>query len=155
MVCNHGTVTVIHLSERRNFDLTRFLGTIYTTLHIILHRKCWKPQICSHFLWNKYKQYELDLPYIFFPKMHKNPYTHRFIASSAKNQSRSLEVLLNRSAYSRSLMNQVLILQNSKELLEHLKSPVLNHMTRMKSFDFSTRDSTIPHEKLQSKLARL
>ena len=28
------------------------------------------------------------------------------------------------------------ILKNSKELLEHLKSPTFNHVTSIKSFDF-------------------
>ena len=42
------------------------------------------------------------------------------------------------------------ILENSKELLEHLKSPNFNHVTSIKSFDFSTLNTTIPHDKLKS-----
>ena len=45
------------------------------------------------------------------------------------------------------------ILKNSKELLEHLQSPNFNHITSIKSFDFSTLYTTIPHQKLKSRLA--
>ena len=41
----------------------------------------------------------------------------------------------------------------SKELLEHLQSP--NHITSIKSFDFSTLYTTIPHQKLKSRLATI
>ena len=42
-----------------------------------------------------------------------------------------------------------------KELLEHLKSPHFNYIKSMKSFDFSTLYTTIPHQKLKSKLATI
>ena len=45
------------------------------------------------------------------------------------------------------------ILKNSKELLEHLQFPNFNHITSNKSFDFSTLYTTIPHQKLKSRLA--
>ena len=47
------------------------------------------------------------------------------------------------------------ILKNSKELLEHLKSPAFNHVTSIKSFDFSTLYTTIPHQKLKERLTRI
>ena len=47
------------------------------------------------------------------------------------------------------------ILKNSKELLEHLKSPAFNHVTSIKSFDFSTLYTTIPHQKLKERLASI
>ena len=47
------------------------------------------------------------------------------------------------------------ILKNSKELLEHLQSPNFNHITSIKSFDFSTLFTTIPHRKFKSKLATI
>ena len=47
------------------------------------------------------------------------------------------------------------ILKNSKELLEHLKSPNSNNRTSIKSFDFSTLYTTIPHDKLKSRLASI
>ena len=59
------------------------------------------------------------------------------------------------TAYSRSGVNQMWILKNSKELLEHLKSPNFNNITSIKSFDFSTLYRTIPHDKLKSRLASI
>ena len=47
------------------------------------------------------------------------------------------------------------ILKNSKELLEHLQSPNFNHITNIKSFDFSTLYITIPHQKLKIRLATI
>ena len=106
---------------------------------------------------------ELDLPYIYYwiPKMHKNQYKHRFIAGSSKCPTKPLSILLTEllthikqglqkyceTAYSRSG-----ILKNSKELLDHLKSPTFNHVTSIKSFDFSTLYTTIPHQKLKERL---
>ena len=113
---------------------------------------------------------ELDLPYIYWiPKMHKNPYKHRFIAGSSKCSTKPLSILLTKlltyikqglpkyceTAYSRSGVNQMWILMNSKELLEHLQSPNFNHITSIKSFDFSTLYTTIPHRKLKSRLATI
>ena len=59
------------------------------------------------------------------------------------------------TAYSRSGVNQMWILKNSKELLDHLKSPNFNLVTNIKSFDFSTLYTTIPHQKLKSRLATI
>ena len=47
------------------------------------------------------------------------------------------------------------ILKNSKELLDNLKSPNFNLITNIKSFDFSTLYTTIPHQKLKSRLATI
>ena len=47
------------------------------------------------------------------------------------------------------------ILKNSKELLEHLKSPTFNCVTSIKSFDFSTLYTTIPHQKLKDRLTSI
>ena len=47
------------------------------------------------------------------------------------------------------------ILKNSKELLEHPKSPTFNQVTSIKSFDFSTLYTTIPHKKLKNRLASI
>ena len=46
----------------------------------------------------------------------------------------------------------MLILWNSKEILEHLKYPSFNHITSIESFDFSTLYTTIPHDKPKSRL---
>ena len=79
--------------------------------------------------------------------MHKNPYKHRFIAGSSKCSTKPLSILLTKllthikqglqmyceTAYSRSGINQMWILKNSKELLDHLKSPNFNLITNIKS----------------------
>ena len=60
-----------------------------------------------------------------------------------------------KTAYTRSWINQMWILKNSKELLEHLKSLTFNHVTSIKSFDFSTLYTTIPHQKLKERLTSI
>ena len=101
--------------------------------------------------------------------MHKNPYKHRFIAGSSKCSSKPLSILLAKllthikqglqkyceTAYSRSGINQMWILKNSKELLEHLKSPTFNHVTSITSFDFSTLYTTIPRQKLKDRVTSI
>ena len=42
-----------------------------------------------------------------------------------------------------------------KELLDYLKSPTFNHVTSIKSFDFSTLYTTIPHQKLKDRLTSI
>ena len=42
-----------------------------------------------------------------------------------------------------------------KELLDHLKSPNFNLITNIKSFDFSTFYTAIPHQKLKGRLATI
>ena len=44
------------------------------------------------------------------------------------------------------------ILKNSKELLKHLDSDSLKHVNSIKTFDFSTLYTTIPHTKLKSRI---
>ena len=101
--------------------------------------------------------------------MHKNPYKHRFIADSSECSTKPLSILLIKllthikqslekyceTSYSRSWVNQKWILKNSKELLEHLQFPNFNDITSIKSFDFSTLYTTIPHQKLKSRLATI
>ena len=60
-----------------------------------------------------------------------------------------------KTAYSRSGVNQMWILKNSKELLEHLQSQNYNNITNIKPFDFSTLYTTISHDKLKSRLASI
>ena len=60
-----------------------------------------------------------------------------------------------KTSYSRSGVNQMRILKNSNELLEHLQSPNFNHITSIKSFDFSILYTTIPRQKLESRLATI
>ena len=85
--------------------------------------------------------------YLLIPKMHKNPYTHRFITGSAKCTTKPLSILLTKllthiqrglqkyceTACYRSGVNKMWILKNSKE---HLTSPNFNHTPSIKSFYF-------------------
>ena len=57
------------------------------------------------------------------------------------------------TAYSRSGINQMWILKNSKELLDHLNSLNFNLITNIKPFDFLTLCTTIPHQKLKIRIA--
>ena len=54
------------------------------------------------------------------------------------------------TSYSRGGVNQMWILKNSKDLLEHIQS--LSSCNSIKTFDFSTLYTTIPHSKLNDKL---
>ena len=47
------------------------------------------------------------------------------------------------------------ILKNSKELLENLKAQSFHSVNSIKSFDFSTRYTTLPHDKLKYKLKEI
>ncbi|KAK3100197.1 hypothetical protein FSP39_016041 [Pinctada imbricata] len=113
---------------------------------------------------------DLDLPYLYcIPKMHKNPYKQRFIAGSSKCSTKSVSILLTKvlseiksglqkycsTVYSRSGINHMWILKNSKELLEHLKSTHFSRVHSIKAFDFSTLYTTIPHSKLKGRLAKI
>ena len=64
-------------------------------------------------------------------------------------------MLFKKSFHQLSYINQMWILKNSKELLEHLKSPTFNHVTSIKPFDFSTLYTTITHQKLKDRLTSI
>ena len=53
------------------------------------------------------------------------------------------------------VVNQMWILKNSKELVENLKAQYLHFVNSIKSFDFSTLYTTIPHDILKSKLKEI
>ena len=108
-----------------------------------------------------------ELPTLYWiPKLHKYPYKQRFIAGSSKCSTRELSKLLTiilskvkeglikycDTIYSRSGINQMWILKNSKELLERLKSHSLSRISSLKTYDFSTLYTTIPHDKLKTTL---
>ena len=59
------------------------------------------------------------------------------------------------TSYARSGVNQMWILKNSKELLENLKAQSLHSVNSIKCFDFSTLYTTIPLDKLKSKLKEI
>ena len=112
----------------------------------------------------------LNLPALYWtPKLHKCPYKQRYIAGSAVCSTKPLSVLLTKlltavkeglqkycdTAYSRNGVNQMWILKNSKELIENLKSRSFSTVTSIKTFDFSTLYTTIPHSKLKKRLKDL
>ena len=56
------------------------------------------------------------------------------------------------TVYARSGVNQMWILKNSKELLESFKSPTFSQIYIIKTYDFTTLYTTIPHDKLKNRL---
>ena len=54
--------------------------------------------------------------------------------------------------YSRSCTNSIWILKNSEDLLETLNSKLLSKYNSIKTYDFSTFYTSIPHNKLKSRL---
>jgi hypothetical protein len=113
---------------------------------------------------------EFDLSYLYWiPKLHKNPYKQRYIAGSSKCSTKPLSLLLTKlltaikeslqrhcsTAYSRSGINQMWILKNSKELSENLKSHDFSRIDSIKTYDFSTLYRTISHNKLKSRLFQI
>jgi len=116
------------------------------------------------------KEDDVDLPSLYWiPKLHKYPYKQRFIAGSSscstKPLSKLLTVILTKvkeglkkycdTIYSRSGVNQMWILKNSKQLLEYLHLQSLKKVSTIKTYDFSTLYTTIPHANLKSKLKGL
>ena len=103
------------------------------------------------------------------PKLHKSPYKQRYIAGSFKCSTKPISKLLTKIlttvkdglqtycdvAFSRSGINQMWILKNSKELLDNLKSQPCSNITHIKTFDFSTLYTTIPHNKLKTRFKEL
>jgi hypothetical protein len=116
------------------------------------------------------KDEELDLPSLYWiPKLHKIPFKQHYIAGSAKCSTKPLSILLTcilsavktglqsycDTSYSRGGVNQMWILKNSKDLLEYIQSRSLSSCNSIKTFDFSTLYTTIPHSKLKVKLRDL
>jgi hypothetical protein len=59
------------------------------------------------------------------------------------------------TSYSRGDVNQLWILKNSKDMLEYIKSRSLSSCCSIKTFDFSTLYTTIPHSKLRDRLREM
>ena len=83
-----------------------------------------------------------------------NHYPYAFYSQNCLHIKQGLQKYCE-TAYSKGGINQMWILKNSKELLDHLKYPNFNLITNIKSFDFSTLYTTIPHQKLKSRLASI
>ena len=120
--------------------------------------------------WISLPEEDIDRPKLYWiPKLHENPYKQRYIAGSAKCSTKPLCQILTRiliaskeglqkycdTAYAKSGVNQMWILKNSKELLDNLNAHCLHSVNSIKSFDFSTLYTTIPRDKLKSKLKEI
>jgi hypothetical protein len=56
------------------------------------------------------------------------------------------------TVYSRSGINHMWILKNSKDLLDNLESRSFSHVSSINTFDFSTLYTTLPHDKIKTRL---
>ena len=116
------------------------------------------------------KDDDCDLPSMYWiPKLHKNPYKQHFIAGSAKCTTKPLSKLLtsilttvkeglqsyHNTCYSRSGINSMWILKNSKDLLGTISSRLLSEYNSIKTYDFSTLYTSIPHTQLKSRLKNI
>ena len=110
-----------------------------------------------------------DLPYLYWiPKLHKTPYKERYIAGSSTCSTKELSIHLTKilsavkegqqkyceTVSSRSGINHMWILKNSKDLLDNLKSRSFSQVSSIKTFDFSTLYTTLPHDKLKTRLKK-
>ena len=108
------------------------------------------------------KDDDCDLPYMYSnPKLHKNRYKQRFIAGSAKCTTKPLSKLLtsiltafkeglqsyHNTCYSRSGINS--------DILETISSRLLSEYNSIKTYDFSTLYTSIPHTQLKSWLKNI
>ena len=58
------------------------------------------------------------------------------------------------TVYSRSGINHMWILENSKDLLDNLKSRSFSRVSYIKTFEFATLYTTLPHDKLKTRLKK-
>ena len=108
-----------------------------------------------------------DLLYLYWiPKLHKKPCKERYIAGSSTCSTKELSIHLTKilsavkegeqkyceTVYSRNSINHMWILKNSQDLLDNLKSRSFSHVSSIKTFDFSTLYTTLPHDKLKTSL---
>ena len=115
------------------------------------------------------KENDKVLPKLYWiPKLHKNPFKQRFIAGSSKCTTKHLSQLLTvilstiknglfrycDKVYETSGLNQMWLLKYSKKLLVNLKDKK-NKYKSIRTFDFSTLYTTIPHDKLKTRLSSL
>ena len=105
-------------------------------------------------------------PISWIPKLHKTPYKERYIAGSSTCSTKKLSIHLTKimsavkeaqqkyceTVYSRSGINHMWILKNSKDLLDNLKSRSFSQVSSIKAFDLSTLYTTLTHDKLKTRL---
>jgi hypothetical protein len=108
-----------------------------------------------------------NLPYLYWiPKLHKPPCKERYISGSSTCWTNKLSIHLTKilsavkegqqkyceTVYSRSGINHIWILKNSKDHLDILKSRSFSQVSSIKTLDFSTLFTTLPHDKLKTRL---
>jgi len=121
-------------------------------------------------VWISTKDEELDLPSLYWiPKFDKYPCKQHYVAGSAKCSTKPLSKLLTYilsavktglqrycdTSYSMGGVNQMRILNNSKDLLKYIQSRSLTSCNNIKIFDFSTVYTTIPHSNLRDRFVSL
>ena len=142
-------------SSNNDVDTSTYQRTNFTKEEILINHR----SVLSSFGINTLDD-DADLPSLYWiPKLHKDPYKHRFIARSAKCSTKPLSKLLTTILttvkdglkkycdviYSHSGINQMWILKNSKELLDNFNSNSLASVNSIKTYDFSTLYTNIPH----------
>ena len=115
----------------------------------------------------KITQHKLPTMY-WIPKLHKNPYKARFIASSSSCTTTELSKLLTscltkikqhvqfycNKTYETSGKNLFWSIKNSTEVLDRLQINRFSAST-ISTYDFSTLYTTLPHGKIKDKLSKL
>ena len=105
--------------------------------------------------------------FYWMPKLHKNPYGHRFIAASASCTTKPLSKLLThclrlilkhyreycKGIEKRTGVNCFWVINNSTEVTNTLDK--LRHARALDSFDFSTLYTNIPHSQLKTRMEEL
>ena len=145
----------MYIALHRLFGNPAYTPTTLTKEEILDNHKS---VLCSFGI--SIKDEELDLPSLYWIlKLHKCPFKQRYVAGSAKCSTKRLPKLLTcilssvktglqsycDTSYSRDGVIQMWIQKNSKDLLEYIQSRSLSSCNSIKTFDFSTLYTTIPH----------
>ena len=151
--------------DKNDVDSSTYQRTNFTKEEILVNHR----SVLTSFGVNTQDE-NVDLPSLYWiPKLHKDPYKQRYIAGSTKCSTKPLSKLLTSILttvkdglkkycdviYSHSGINQMWILKISKELLNNLNSNSLASVHSIKTYDFSTLYTSIPHSKLKSRLTEL
>ena len=166
-ICKTYYYSCLHkeLIDNNDVNTSTYQRTNFTKEEILINHR----SVLSSFGINTLDD-DADLPSLYWiPKLHKDPYKHRFIAGSAKCSTKPLSKLLTTILttvkdglkkycdviYSHSGINQMWILKNSKELLDNFNSNSLASVNSIKTYDFSTLYTNIPHTQSRSEITTI
>jgi hypothetical protein len=91
-----------------------------------------------------------DLPYLYWiPKLHKTPYKERYIAGSSTCSTKELSIHLTK-ILSAVKEGQQKYCETVYSRFDNLKSRSFSYVSSIKTFDFSTLYTTLPHDKLKT-----